>query len=115
MLNTVILVAVGGAIGAILREFLMLTVGTVWDGFPLDILTANVVALFLLGLAFALHGRKILTDGVYVLVGTGLMGGLSTFCRAVARLKGSRASSRKSPRMADPLAKLMNSRPAQAE
>lgn len=79
MINTMILVFIGGAVGALLREFLMLAVGTGPDGFPLDIFTANIVASFLLGLGFSLHQRKILDDGVYVLIGTGVMGGLSTF------------------------------------
>ena len=79
MINTILLVAAGGAIGALLREFLMLAVGTGPDGFPVDILVANVTASFLLGLAFALHARAVLNDSVYVLLGTGVMGGLSTF------------------------------------
>ncbi|RKT47352.1 CrcB family protein [Thiocapsa rosea] len=79
MINTVMFVMIGGAVGALLREFLMLTVGTGPDGFPLDIFTANVVASFLLGLGFSLHRRKLLNDGLYVLIGTGVMGGLSTF------------------------------------
>jgi CrcB protein len=79
MINTVILVVIGGAVGALLREFLMLAVGTGPDGFPVDIFVANIVASFLLGLGFSLHRRKILEDGLYVLVGTGVMGGLSTF------------------------------------
>jgi CrcB protein len=46
----------------------MLTVGTGPDGFPLDIFTANIVASFLLGLGFSLHSRKVLNDGLYVLI-----------------------------------------------
>lgn len=79
MINTAIFVMIGGAMGALLREFLMLTVGTGLSGFPLDIFTANVVASVLLGLGFSLHRRNLLNDGLYVLIGTGMMGGLSTF------------------------------------
>jgi len=79
VINTVILVFVGGAVGAMLREFVMLMVPTLVDGLPLDILVANLVAAFLLGLVTALHRRKVLTDGVNTLLGTGVMGGLSTF------------------------------------
>lgn len=78
MINSVILVAVGGAVGAMTREFLILVVGT-WASFPLGVVVANVGAAFVLGLAFGLHARKVLTDPVYLLVGTGIMGGLSTF------------------------------------
>lgn len=79
MLNLVILVFVGGALGAMLREFIMLMVPNLADGFPLDILVANLVAAFLLGVATALHARNVMSDGVNALVGTGIMGGLSTF------------------------------------
>lgn len=79
MINIVILVIAGGALGAMLREFVMLMVPPLADGFPLDILVANIVAAFLLGVVSALHGRKVLSDGVNTMLGTGVMGGLSTF------------------------------------
>jgi CrcB protein len=79
VVNTVILVFVGGALGAMLREFTMLMVPNLADNFPLDILIANVVAAFLLGLVTALHRRRIVSDGADMLVGTGIAGGLSTF------------------------------------
>jgi CrcB protein len=77
--NYFILVFVGGALGAMLREFIMLTVPNLADGFPLDILVANLAATFLLGLATALHHRRIISDDASTLIGTGIMGGLSTF------------------------------------
>jgi CrcB protein len=79
VVNFVILVFVGGALGAMLREFVMLMVPNLADGFPLDILVANLVAAFLLGLFAALHSRQVVPDGVNMLVGTGITGGLSTF------------------------------------
>ena len=79
MTNFVIPVFVGGALGAILREFVMLVVPNLMDGFPLDILVANLVAAFLLGLVAALRSRQSVSEGVYMLVGTGITGGLSTF------------------------------------
>lgn len=79
MINIVILVIAGGALGAMLREFVMLMVPPLADGFPLDILVANIVAAFLLGVVSALHGRKVLSDSVNTMLGTGVMGGLSTF------------------------------------
>lgn len=79
MINIIILVIVGGAIGAMLREFIMLMVPHLAYGFPMDILVANIVAAFLLGLVAALHGRKVLSDSVNTMLGTGVMGGLSTF------------------------------------
>ena len=79
MVNIVIPVFVGGALGAMLREFTMLMVPNLADNFPLDILIANVVAAFLLGLVTALHRRQIVSEGAELLVGTSIAGGLSTF------------------------------------
>jgi fluoride exporter len=73
------LVFIGGALGAVLREFLMVVVPTLADGFPLDILAANLVAACLLGFIATLHERKGASDSVYALLGTGITGGLSTF------------------------------------
>jgi CrcB protein len=79
VVNIVLLVFVGGALGAVLREFTMLMVPNLVDNFPLDILVANLVAAFLLGLLTALHRRQIVSEGAEMLVGTGIAGGLSTF------------------------------------
>lgn len=75
----VLLVLVGGAVGAITREFLMLLVPTLSRGFPLDILVANVVASLLIGFSTARHNRKVITDAWHLVVTTGIAGGLSTF------------------------------------
>ena len=75
----VLLVFIGGAVGAIVREFLMLLVPTLSDGFPLDILVANVVASLLIGFSTGRYNRKVINDGWHLMVTTGTMGGLSTF------------------------------------
>jgi len=79
VLKIAMLIFVGGALGAMLREFSMMMVPNPVDNFPLDILAANLVAAFLLGLVTALHRRQILSDRAETLLGTGLAGGLSTF------------------------------------
>jgi len=79
MWSKVILVFVGGALGAVIREFFMLAVPTAGDGFPLDIFCANIMAAFILGLTFGNQRMKKVSDEFVLLVGTGLMGGLSTF------------------------------------
>ena len=79
VIKIVTLVFAGGALGAMLREFLMLMVPQGSRGFPLDILVANLVAALLLGLFAALHTRKAASDDLYALLGTGITGGLSTF------------------------------------
>lgn len=78
MLNF-ILVLVGGGLGAMLREFFMLKVPNLADGFPLDILVANLLASFLLGLVTGLHRRQVLSDDVSMLFGTGIIGGMRHF------------------------------------
>jgi len=72
-------VFLGGAIGAVAREFFMLLVPTLSDGFPLDILAANIAASMLLGIHKALHTRKVVSEGALLFAGTGIAGGLSTF------------------------------------
>lgn len=79
MIKIVTLVLVGGAVGAVLREFFMLMVPQGSRGFPLDILAANILAAFLLGLMAGLLTRKVVSDDLYALIGTGMTGGLSTF------------------------------------
>lgn len=79
MLKIASLVFVGGAIGAMGREFLMLGVPDLHDGFPLPIFVANIAAAFLLGLVTGLHNRGRVNDDINTLVATGIMGGLSTF------------------------------------
>ncbi|NGF16603.1 CrcB family protein [Morganella morganii] len=78
-MNMVILIFIGGAFGAICRELLMLGVPSLHDGFPLDILAANIIASFLLGITAALLQRNRINQYVNALVATGIMGGLSTF------------------------------------
>jgi len=56
-----------------------LLVPTLSDGFPLDILVANVVASLLIGFSTVRHNRKVINDGWHLMVTTGIMGGLSTF------------------------------------
>ncbi|MBW0236506.1 MULTISPECIES: fluoride efflux transporter CrcB [Pseudomonas] len=79
MLNMIILIFVGGAFGAMCREFVMLSVPRLADGFPMDIFVANIVAAFLLGVATSLFKSNRINQYVHVMVGTGIMGGLSTF------------------------------------
>lgn len=79
MLRMAIAVFVGGGIGALLRELLMLGVRHGYDGFPLDILVANVAGSFVLGATAALHARARIGDLTNAFVGTGFCGGLTTF------------------------------------
>ncbi|MGW9229730.1 CrcB family protein [Pseudorhizobium sp. NPDC055634] len=79
MFQQVILVFLGGAVGATLRELLMLTVPTGHEGFPYSIFVANVVASYVLGLTNSLHSGGSIGTNANLFVGTGLTGGMSTF------------------------------------
>ena len=79
MVRIVILIFIGGGVGALVRELLMLGVRLGYDGFPLDIFTANVVGSLVLGTAAGLHRRQRIGDVGNALVGTGFCGGLTTF------------------------------------
>ena len=74
-----VFVFLGGAIGASIREFLMLLIPQQSGAFPLDIFTANVVASFVLGAATGMHLVGRVSDEFILLIGTGLAGGMSTF------------------------------------
>ena len=75
MLNLIMLIFVGGAFGAMCREFVMLSVPRLADGFPMDIFVANIVAAFLLGVATSLFKSNRINQYVHVMIGTGIMGG----------------------------------------
>lgn len=79
MLKPVISVLVGGGLGAVLREDLLLWVPNPADQFPLDILAVNLVASLLLGLVTGLCQRMAVSEGVSLFTTTGIAGGLSTF------------------------------------
>ena len=79
MFKIALLVFVGGAIGAMGREFLMLGVPDLHDGFPMPIFVANIVAALLLGLVTGLTNKGRVNSDVNTLIATGMMGGLSTF------------------------------------
>ena len=80
MLKKIVLVFLGGAVGAAVRELLVLAGMTVHGHFPTGILGANLTAAFLIGLVTALTVKKDLIDqDIQLFVVTGMMGGLSTF------------------------------------
>jgi len=79
MFRAIVLVFIGGAVGAVIRELLMLQIPDGRDGFPWSIFVANVVASFVLGLVNGLHSRGALGSDANLLVGTGVTGGMSTF------------------------------------
>jgi len=83
VIRTVALVFTGGAVGAVIRELLMLGVPTARDGFVWSIFVANVVASFILGWVNGLHSRNAIGADANLFLGTGLTGGMSTFSSLV--------------------------------
>lgn len=75
-------VAIGGAAGSCLRYWVSLMLGpfTVGHGFPWATLTANVLGSLGLGLVFVLgDGRTWFGADLRLLLGTGVMGGFTTY------------------------------------
>lgn len=80
MLRNMLLVMLGGGIGAILREALILVVPQLPGGSEAPIFAANMTAALLIGVAAGLSGKNgILGPAGKLFITTGIMGGLSTF------------------------------------
>ncbi|UJH70537.1 CrcB family protein [Ornithinimicrobium sp. INDO-MA30-4] len=73
------LVAAGGAIGAVLRWSVELLYPSGAGTFPLATLLTNVVGCFVLGIVAELATRDKVTANGKLFVGTGLLGGFTTF------------------------------------
>jgi CrcB protein len=81
MLKTIIYIAIGGAIGSVLRFLTTIFVSKFWSNqFPLATFIANVVGCFLIGLIIGFLAKNQLTDSnlKWFLV-TGFWGGFTTF------------------------------------
>lgn len=76
----VLAVFLGGAVGAMWREALMLAVDDLPGGFPMPIFIANMTAAIIIGLAAGYAEAGGVTRGrTKLFLMTGLCGGLSTF------------------------------------
>lgn len=79
-MRDVILVAIGGAVGAVLRHLVSTAaVQAFGRGFPLGTLAVNGVGSFVLGGLIAWIARTEGSPDIKLLVGTGLCGALTTF------------------------------------
>src|SRR5262245_42335770 len=91
LLEYVLLVGLGGAIGSVLR-YLTAVAALHWLGpeFPYGTLIANLCGAFIIGLVGELGTDALLVpDGARIFLATGMMGGLttySTFSYETARL-----------------------------
>lgn len=81
MLWRVVLVAVGGACGAVVRYGVSFALGRAWPAFPWGTLAVNVVGSFLLGLLMGAtaSGRFLLDPAWRSFLGIGFLGALTTF------------------------------------
>lgn len=73
--------ALGGAAGAVLRHWATQALGP-WAaalGWPVGVTLINVLGSFLLGLLLGLVGRGVLPDWAWLALGTGVLGGFTTF------------------------------------
>jgi len=81
MLKTIIYIAIGGAIGSVLRFLTTVLVSKFWSNhFPLATFFANIIGCFLIGLFLGFLEKNQLTDShlKWFLV-TGFCGGYTTF------------------------------------
>lgn len=89
MYQSVLAVAIGGAIGSLFRWFLGLSLNGLYPDLPLGTLAANIIAGFIIGVAVASFARVPQVPPEWRLfVTTGLMGGLSTFSTFSAEVVG---------------------------
>lgn len=81
MLKTILYVAVGGAIGSVLRFLATVLVSKFWSNqFPLATFIINVLGCFIIGLLFGILAKNNLTDtNLKWFLLTGFCGGFTTF------------------------------------
>ncbi len=80
MLKNIFLVMLGGGIGAVVREALIMVVPQLPGGSEAPIFVANMAACLLIGLAVGLSVKGgLIGPAGKLFIATGIMGGLSTF------------------------------------
>ncbi|MGB0833191.1 MAG: fluoride efflux transporter CrcB [Psychrobium sp.] len=79
-MNNLLMIAVGGALGAISRYGLsQLAINVFGKGFPFGTLIANFVGSLLMGLLFALIESESLMPQAKIALGVGFLGAFTTF------------------------------------
>lgn len=81
MLKTILYIAIGGAVGSVLRYLTTVFVAKFWaDNFPLATFIANFIGCFLIGLFLGFLTKNQLEDSnLKWLLVTGFCGGYTTF------------------------------------
>ena len=76
----VVLVGLGGALGALVRYLLGRFIAErTHAAFPAGTFLINVTGSFLIGLLFSLAGQKLVSQTTQLLLATGFLGGYTTF------------------------------------
>ncbi|MCT8986268.1 fluoride efflux transporter CrcB [Shewanella phaeophyticola] len=79
-MTNVLLVAIGGSIGAVLRYLLSIFMIQLFgSSFPFGTLMVNLLGSFLMGVVYALGQLSHVSPEIKALVGVGLLGALTTF------------------------------------
>ncbi|MCL1114126.1 MULTISPECIES: fluoride efflux transporter CrcB [Shewanella] len=79
-MTNVLLVALGGSIGAVLRYLLSIFMIQLFgSSFPFGTLLVNVMGSFLMGVVYALGQLSHVSPEIKALIGVGLLGALTTF------------------------------------
>ena len=80
MLNSLLAISMGAALGAVLRWWLGLTLNALFPAIPPGTLAANLIGGYLIGIAVALFAQlSDLSPEWRLFVITGFLGGLTTF------------------------------------
>ncbi|WMN60053.1 fluoride efflux transporter CrcB [Pseudoalteromonas xiamenensis] len=81
MLQTYLMIAVGGASGACLRYFISeITIKLLGKGFPFGTLLVNILGSFLMGILVGLLEKQVVSvSPTKTLIGIGFLGALTTF------------------------------------
>jgi CrcB protein len=78
--ESLLIVGLAGSLGALARYLVGRAIAErVGGSFPLGTVFINVSGAFLIGLLFALSGRKLLAPSLYLVLATGFLGGYTTF------------------------------------
>ncbi|ABS08351.1 MULTISPECIES: fluoride efflux transporter CrcB [Shewanella] len=79
-MNNLLLVALGGSIGAVFRYLISIFMIQVFgSSFPFGTLLVNVLGSFLMGVIYALGQMSHISPELKALIGIGLLGALTTF------------------------------------
>ena len=77
MISNLVYIAIGGALGSVLRYLTFRLVP--FAGFPLGTLIVNVSGSFLIGFAFAYMQNRMIDDSLRLFLVIGILGGFTTF------------------------------------